>query len=99
MVYRTGAYPEGNPYTDLFIHAVDLSVFLFGKAEIRDFQLSERNGAATIQMLLSHGNVMGFIELSTAFSWSNPEETLANKYHGGRISANRNGKAVPLSAF
>ncbi|ROT02957.1 Gfo/Idh/MocA family protein [Lepagella muris] len=76
MVYRTGAYSEGNPYTDLFIHAVDLSVFLFGKVEIRDFQLRERNGAATIQMLLSHGNVMGFIELSTAFSWSNPEEKL-----------------------
>ncbi len=76
MVYHTGAYPEGNYFTDLFIHAVDLSIFLFGNAEIKDFQHSERNGTTTIQILLSHSNIIGFMELSTAFSWSNPEETL-----------------------
>lgn len=77
MLYRTGAYPEGNPVTDLFIHPVDLALHLFGKAEITAVQRIARNGAMTVQLLLSHAEVKGFIESSTAYSWSCPEETLS----------------------
>lgn len=76
MLYHTGPYPEGNPYTDLFIHPVDLALYLFGNAEITAVQRVDRDGTATVQALLSHGDVNGFIELSTAYSWTNPKESL-----------------------
>lgn len=76
MSYHTGTYPEGNPFADLFIHPVDLALYLFGNAELKSVQQINRNGTTTIQGLLSHGTAKGFIELSTAYSWTNPKETL-----------------------
>ncbi len=76
MSYHTGAYPEGNPFTDLFIHPVDLVQHLFGNAELKSVQQIDRNGTTTIQGLLSHETARGYIELSTAYSWTNPKETL-----------------------
>lgn len=76
MLYHTGIYPEGNPFTDLFIHPLDLAIYIFGDAEIKAVQGSDRNGTTTVQALLSHGDVGGIIELSTAYSWTNPKETL-----------------------
>lgn len=76
MSYHTGAYPEGNPFTDLFIHPVDLVQYLFGNAELKSVQQIDRNGTTTIQGLLSHETAKGYIELSTAYSWTNPKETL-----------------------
>lgn len=76
LSYHTGAYPEGNPFTDLFIHPVDLALFLFGNAEIEGVQQIDRKGTTTVQALLSHSYVKGIIELSTAYSWTNPKETL-----------------------
>lgn len=76
MSYHTGAYPEGNPFTDLFIHPVDLVQYLFGNAELKSVQQIDRNGTTTIQGLLSHETAKGLIELSTAYSWTNPKETL-----------------------
>lgn len=76
MSYHTGAYPEGNPFTDLFIHPVDLIQYLFGNAELKSVQQIDRNGTTTIQGLLSHETTRGYIELSTAYSWTNPKETL-----------------------
>lgn len=76
MSYHTGAYPEGNPFTDLFIHPVDLVQYLFGNAELKSVQQIDRNGTTTIQGLLSHETANGYIELSTAYSWTNPKETL-----------------------
>ena len=49
MSYHTGAYPEGNPFTDLFIHPVDLVQYLFGNAELKSVQQIDRNGTTTIQ--------------------------------------------------
>lgn len=84
LSYHTGAYPEGNPVTDLFIHPVDLAVFLFGKAELKSVQIIDRNGTTTIQLLLSHRVAKGFIELSTAYSWTEPKEMLyVNTLAGG----------------
>lgn len=76
LSYHTGAYPEGNPITDLFIHPVDLALFLFGEAELKSVQIIDRNGTTTIQLLLSHRVAKGFIELSTAYSWTDPKEML-----------------------
>lgn len=84
MSYHTGAYPEGNPFTDLFIHPVDLVQYLFGNAELKSVQQIDRNGTTTIQGLLSHETAKGYIELSTAYSWTNPKETLyVNTQAGG----------------
>ncbi len=74
LLYHTGSYPEGEPFTDLFIHPTDLVSFLFGEVEKMTIQRTEKNGTITVQALLSHGNVKGYIELSTAYSWANPEE-------------------------
>lgn len=76
MTYHTGAYPEGNPYTDLFIHPVDLAISLFGDAELKSVQRIEFNGNASVQIMLSHHNAIGLLDLSTAHSWSNPEESV-----------------------
>lgn len=76
MSYHTGVYPEGNPFTDLFIHSVDLALYIFGNAELKSVQQIDRNGTTTIQGLLSHETAKGYIELSTAYSWTNPKETL-----------------------
>lgn len=75
LSYHSGAYPEGDPVTDMFMHPVDLVIYLFGHAEITGFHKTDHNGT-TIQILLSHKAVKGFIELSTAYSWSIPEESL-----------------------
>lgn len=76
LSYHTGAYPEGDPFTDLFIHPVDLASYLFGDAEIKATQRTDRNGTITVQTLLSHGDVRGIIEMSTAYSWADSEEQL-----------------------
>lgn len=76
LSYHTGAYPEGEPFTDLFIHPVDLVSYLFGNVEKKSIQRTEHNGTVTVQALLSHVSVRGFIELSTAYSWTTPEELL-----------------------
>lgn len=74
--YHTGAYPEGEPLTDLFIHPVDLVTYLFGEVKKTSIQRTDQNGLVTVQGLLSYENVKGFIELSTAYSWTNSEEIL-----------------------
>ena len=76
LSYHTGTYPEGEPFIDLFIHPVDLALYLFGEAEITAVQRIDRNSASTVQALLSHGKVKGMIELSTAYTWANPKESL-----------------------
>lgn len=76
LSYHTGAYPEGEPLTELFIHPVDLVSFLFGKVDKISIQKCEHNGAITAQMLLSHNNAKGLVELSNAYSWSHPEESM-----------------------
>ncbi len=76
LFYHTGAYPEGNPLTDLFIHPIDFCTFLFGNAEIKGCLRNDSKGATTIQLLLSHKEINGIIDLSTAYSWGKTEETL-----------------------
>ena len=81
--YSTGAYPEGDALTELYIHPLDLVCHLFGKAEI----LACRQVAKDSYILmLQHTHVVGTLELSTAYSWAGAEESLkvcttAGTYH------------------
>lgn len=72
--YLTGAYPEGNALLDLYIHPIDLVVYLFGEAKV---VACEQPAPGTYILMLRHGTVLGTLELSTSYSWSNAKETLS----------------------
>ena len=59
--FLTGAYPEGDALTDLFIHPLDLVSFLFGEAKVRNFTQTGKNtrGEVTLFLVLEHRQVMG----------------------------------------
>jgi virulence factor len=65
-----GSYPEGDVYSELFIHAIDNCVHLFGEAiGVLQYKVL-RNGDITQMILLQHKNgVVGSLELSTHYSW------------------------------
>ncbi len=71
--YLTGNYPEGNALLDLFIHPLDLVTYLFGKSEIIACQ---QVSPASYIIMLRHPNVVGTLELSTAYTWTTAEESL-----------------------
>lgn len=71
--YCTGAYPEGNALTDLYIHPLDLVCHLFGKAEIA---ACEKTGKDSFLLMLRHKDICGTLELSTEFSWTDACEVL-----------------------
>lgn len=71
--YCTGAYPEGNALTDLYIHPLDLVCHLFGSAEI---VACEKAGADSYLLMLRHKGVTGTLELSTRYSWTDAQDTL-----------------------
>jgi virulence factor len=77
MRFLTGAYPEGDELLDLFIHPLDLIIFLFGN--INTFQLSYTQNGGTLSLFLQtvhHTGIQGIMELSTAYSWDNAVETM-----------------------
>ncbi len=71
--FITGAYPEGNPILDLFIHPIDLLVHLFGDYTIMSVNVSNKD---TFFIHLKHDKFIGSIELSTQYSWEQAEEKL-----------------------
>ncbi|MBR1499279.1 MAG: Gfo/Idh/MocA family oxidoreductase [Bacteroidaceae bacterium] len=78
--YLTGAYPEGNALLELFIHPLDLVVFLFGKPEIVACERvskgnTQRSGESLI-LVLRHPPAVGTLELSTAYTWTAAEASL-----------------------
>lgn len=73
MRYVTGAYPEGDALTDLYIHALDLVTYLFGSATVIACQPA---GINNYMVMLKHGDTIGTLELSTAYSWSTANECL-----------------------
>jgi virulence factor len=76
--YLTGAYPEGNPLYELFIHPLDNAVQLFGKAKATHIEKAGSGPAATWFVNLEHATgALGILELSTAYSWRTASETLA----------------------
>lgn len=71
--YCTGAYPEGNALLDLYIHPLDLVCHLFGKAEILSCTPA---GSDSYLLTLKHPGVVGTLELSTHYSWSDAVDSL-----------------------
>jgi len=71
--YLTGAYPEGDALLDLYIHPLDLVCFLFGKPEILACRQIAKDSYI---LMLRHPHIVGTLELSTAYSWSDAEESL-----------------------
>ena len=71
--YLTGAYPEGNALTELFIHPLDLVCHLFDRPEII---ACRKIAPSSYLMMLQHQDIVGTIELSTAYTWTAAEESL-----------------------
>lgn len=88
--FLTGAYPEGDALTDLFIHPLDLVSFLFGEAKVRNFTQTGKSarGEVTLFLVLEHRQVMGCLELSTAYTWKPAVETLEINTQSGIYRTN-----------
>ncbi|MCD8166047.1 MAG: hypothetical protein LUE93_07910 [Bacteroides sp.] len=72
--YGTGAYQEGGDVLrELFIHPIDLVIYLFGAARI--VSLLHTDSTILLQMYHTNG-VIGSVELSTGYSWQLAEEQL-----------------------
>lgn len=78
--YLTGNYPEGDALLDLFIHPLDLVTHLFGKSEIIALRPT---APASYVLMLQHQHIVGTLELSTAYTWTDAEETLKVCTHNG----------------
>jgi virulence factor len=82
-IYRFcfGSYPQGNVFNELFIHAIDFSMFLFGDFSILSCSHKKDIQGITIQMHVKHSNeISGLIELSTHYSWNDPIDSLSIQY-------------------
>ncbi|MEO9481863.1 MAG: Gfo/Idh/MocA family oxidoreductase [Ekhidna sp.] len=76
--FITGGYPEGNPITDLFIHPIDLCIWLFGEGKIKSLLKRRTKSQITFFLQIQHANgIIGSVELSTCGSWQHIEETLS----------------------
>ena len=71
--YQTGAYPEGDALLDLYIHPLDLVCYLFGKPKVTAFQQIAKD---SYLLMLQHPHIVGTLELSTAYTWTDAEESL-----------------------
>ena len=72
--YVTGAYPEGDSLTDLYIHPLDLAIHLFGPATV---VAARRTSDNSYLLMLEHGKkTVGTVELSTSYTWTSASETL-----------------------
>ncbi|MGC9332337.1 MAG: Gfo/Idh/MocA family protein [Bacteroidales bacterium] len=78
LEYSAGNYPEGDTLTELFIHPLDLAVFIYGPAKIEYMKKFEPGkGVETCLLELSHpDNIIGRIELSTDFWWARGKEKM-----------------------
>lgn len=71
--YLTGAYPEGNALLDLYIHPLDLAIWLFGNAEIVSYLEIDKHSYI---LMLRHQHIVGTIELSTCHCWQDARQSL-----------------------
>jgi virulence factor len=76
--FQTGPYPQGDPFTELFIHPLDYAAFLFGPAQLQSFSKQQDDKGTTIQLHLTHpGPISGLLHLSTHYTWNPPLESLS----------------------
>lgn len=73
--FLTGKYPEGNSIYELFIHPIDLLLWLFGELTSVSIQRSS-DGSFFLQLHHLSG-VVGQAEVSTAYSWTRCNESLS----------------------
>ncbi|MFV0484547.1 MAG: Gfo/Idh/MocA family protein [Bacteroidales bacterium] len=75
--FVTGAYPEGDPFFDIFIHPISLINFLFGSIVEQNILIQRNDSYITVFLQLTHENkTTGSVELSTGYSWQNPRENM-----------------------
>jgi virulence factor len=73
-----GPYPQGNVFNELFIHAIDYCIFLFGDFSIVSSSHQKYDEGITTQLHVIHANgISGLIELSTHYSWTDPVDSLS----------------------
>lgn len=75
--FHLGPLVQGDPFTELFIHALDYCHYLFGRYTVQSFSTNKDNQGLTVQLHVQHENsISGLIELSTHYSWNAPEDVL-----------------------
>ena len=111
LKYVVGNYPEGNALMDLFIHPLDIVVYLFGSAKVVSLQKAGSKQAQTYYVHVQHTNgVVGSIELSTDYYWAKSYEEIfvntAKKYYQTKntellesISKPKSFMSVPVEKF
>jgi virulence factor len=71
------AYPQGDPYTELFLHPLDYCRFLFGECRLQSFSRHQDSVGITLQLHVTHdNNCSGLVQLSTHHSWNPALERL-----------------------
>ncbi|MDR2140092.1 MAG: Gfo/Idh/MocA family oxidoreductase [Tannerella sp.] len=82
--FLLGAYPDGNPLWDLYIHPLDLITFLFGETELLSLAETKPSpSASSLFLQTKHGKTIGSVEISTQYSWSQALEYLSINTGGG----------------
>jgi virulence factor len=85
--FQTGPYPQGDPFTELFIHPLDYSQFLFGPAQLQSFSKNLDDKGITLQLHLTHpGGISGLLHLSTHYTWNPPLECLTVNTKGESLT-------------
>jgi len=81
--FHFGPYLHGDPFTELFIHALHYCIHLFGEYAISSFSHKKNNKSITTQIHVEHKKgISGLIELSTDFSWTAPTDHLSVNCEG-----------------
>lgn len=76
--FLAGAYPEGDPLLDLFIHPLALVNFLFGNIQTFNLLVDRSKTTLTLFLQIQHENqTKGSVELSTAYTWNEALEQLS----------------------
>lgn len=76
--FHFGNYILGDPYTELFIHALDYCSCLFGNYIVKSSQCFSYSKGLTTHLLTEHTNgIKGIIELSTHYSWDDPTDIIS----------------------
>ena len=76
-VFHTGGYPDGDIFTELFIHPIDFIIHLFGDFTEVQIQTNRGQNGITCHLQLIHKNgVKGQVELSSQYAWNNLIESL-----------------------
>ncbi|MBC7848728.1 MAG: Gfo/Idh/MocA family oxidoreductase [Chitinophagaceae bacterium] len=75
--FNMGSYPQGDVFSELFIHALDFCNFHFGSFKILSATKHPDDQGVTYQLHVQHNNnLSGLLDLSTKGSWNDPIEEM-----------------------